>query len=88
MVLLSVYAALAIVAAVAVFLAAEWLREPGVPAPDCSGRCALAAGLLWPVIILGIAQWGLIVAVQSRLSGSARPTPVEDPSRLREPVYR
>lgn len=72
MVFASVYAALAIVSAIAWFLVAEWLREPGAPASGCQGRCATVAGLLWPVVLVGIVQWGLIIAVQSWLRGSVR----------------
>lgn len=86
MVFLSVYAALAIVSAVAVFLLAEWLRKPGAPASGCQGRCAIAAGLLWPVIALGVAQWGLIVAVQSWLCGRARSGSMGGARGIPEPV--
>ena len=70
---IGVYAALATVAAVAVYLLAEWHRDPGVPAPDRPGLCAVAAGLLWPLLVLGIAQWGLVVAVQAWLCKATRP---------------
>lgn len=69
---IAIYAALATVAAVAVHLLAEWHRDPGVPAPDRPGLCAVAAGLLWPLLVLGIAQWGLVVAVQVWLCGAIR----------------
>ena len=69
---MTLYAALSIVVAIAVFLLAEWVRTPGAPASDCPGRCAIVAGFFWPVLVLGIAQWGLIVAVQAWLCGSAR----------------
>jgi hypothetical protein len=87
-VLVTVYAVLAIVTALAVFLLAEWLREPDVPAPDGPARCALAAGLFWPLIVLGTAQWGLIVALQSWLFGSVRPAAADGPRGVPEPVSR
>jgi hypothetical protein len=72
---MSVYAAAAVVAAIAVLLLAEWLRMPGGSAPDNPGRYAIIAGLLWPVMVLGIAQWCLIAMVAARLRRSARPVP-------------
>jgi len=68
---MSLYAAVALVAAIAVFLLAEWLRMPGVSGSDNPGRYAVVAGLLWPVMVLGIAQWGLIAMVAARLGRSA-----------------
>ena len=50
------YAAVAVVAAIAVFLLAEWVRSPHVPAPEHAGFYAAIAGLLWPVVIVGIAR--------------------------------
>jgi hypothetical protein len=70
---MSLYAAVAVIAAIAVSLLAERLRMPGVPAPDNPARYAVFAGLLWPVLILGIAQWGVIAMVASWLRRSARP---------------
>ena len=81
MVAIAVYSALAIVAAVAVFLLAEWLRQPGTPAPDCPGRCAIAAGLLWPILVVGVAQWGLIAAVRARICAADIPA---GPGGIRE----
>jgi hypothetical protein len=68
---MGLYAAMSVVAAVAIFLLAEWNRDSRVPAPDGPGRYALLGGALWPVLLVGAAQWGLIVAVQSRLRRSA-----------------
>ncbi len=75
MVWIAVYSALAIVAAAAVFLVAEWNRVPGVPAPEGPGRYAVVAGFIWPVLIVGVAQWGLIAAVQTRMRRSTRRVP-------------
>lgn len=71
---ISLYAGVTVVAAIAVFLLAEWLRTPSDPAPDNAGRYALiaVAALLWPVLVVGLAQWGLIAMVASRLRRSAR----------------
>ena len=56
---------MAAMVAATTFLAAEWIREPGAPAPDYPGVLAAVTGLLWPVIVPGAAQCGLIVAIQS-----------------------
>ena len=86
---MSVYAAVAVVAAIAVFLLAEWLRMPGGPAPDNPARYAVIAGLLWPVVVLGIAQWGLIAMVAARPRRSVRPVPAAvSPRRDLQPSAR
>lgn len=72
MVWMAFYAALSLVAAVALFLFAEWNRDSRIPAPDGPGRYALLGGALWPVLLVGAAQWGLIIAAQSRLRRSTR----------------
>lgn len=61
------YLAVATIASVTVFLVAEWFREPGAPAPDHPGRIALIAGLLWPMLLLGLAQCVLVAAVHDKL---------------------
>ena len=85
---MSLYATGVVVAAIAVFLLAGWLRVPGAPAPDNTGRYALAAGLLWPVLVLGIAQWGLIAMVAARLRRRARPVHAVSPRRDLQPSAR
>lgn len=85
---ISSYAVVAMVSAVAVFLLAEWLREPGVPAPNHPGRFAVIAGLLWPVLAVGIAQWGLIAAVAARLGETARPAGADGSRGIPQPAAR
>ena len=82
---MSLYAAVAVVAAIAVFLLAEWLRIPGVPAPGNPGRYAVVAGLLWPVLVLGIAQWALVAMVATRLRPSARPVHAVSTRKVPQP---
>ena len=60
------YLTVAAVVAVAAFLLAEWIRRPGARAPDHPARVAVVAGLLWPMVVLGLAQWALVVAVHKR----------------------
>jgi hypothetical protein len=70
---IAVYAVLATVVAAAAFLFSEWIREPGTPAPDRPGLTALAAGLVWPVLVIGILQCLAVAAVESRLRVTTNP---------------
>lgn len=69
---IALYGVMAVTVAAATYLAAEWIREPGAPAPDHPGVLAVVTGLLWPVIVPGAAQFGLIVAIQSVVDHSHR----------------
>lgn len=68
---IALYAGVAVVCAGAALLFAEWNREPGMPAPDNLGVLALLAGLLWPVLIIGLAQFAAIVAAQACVRAAA-----------------
>jgi hypothetical protein len=70
---ITVYAAMTIIAATAAFLFSEWVREPGAPAPERLGLTSLAAGLLWPVLLIGILQCLAVAVVQSRLRVTTNP---------------
>lgn len=67
-----VYAVVAWTVAVGVFLAGEWVRAPGSPAPDSPGLFAIAAGVLWPLLVVAGVQWALYSAVISRLRARDR----------------
>ena len=84
----SLYAAVAVLAAITVFLLAEWFRMPGEPAPDNPGRYAVVAGLLWPVVVLAIAQCGVVAMVAARLRRSGRPVRAVSPRRGVQPSNR
>ncbi len=73
--LLGIYLALGAGLGVAAFLAAEWVREPHLPAAAHPGITALAAGMLWPIIGVGAVQLAAIIATR-RLLGAAAPVPV------------
>ncbi len=64
------YMAVAAIAAVAAFLLAESIREQGETAPDRPVGVAFAAvaGLLWPVLAIGLVQWLLIAALHRHLN--------------------
>lgn len=65
--LIIVYAAGAVAVAVAAFLFSEWVRDPGGSPPDGPGALAVVAGLLWPVLAVGLIQWLLIAALAARI---------------------
>ncbi len=61
------YLIISMIVATAAFLASEWIRLPGAPAPDHTGALAVVAGLLWPVLAIGLVQWFLLAAVHRKL---------------------
>ncbi len=63
-----VYALVASAVPVAVFLASEWIREPGAPAADRPGLFAVAMGFLWPLLLIAVVQCALYAAVRSRFA--------------------
>ena len=65
------YLVVAAAVAIATFLLSEWVRLPGASAPDHLGLMAVAAGLLWPVLAVGLAQFALVSAVHRRILGKA-----------------
>lgn len=67
------YLAVAVITAVAAFLIAEWTRQPGARAADHPGRAAMAAGLLWPVVLVGVAQCAVVVMAHNKWAGRALP---------------
>jgi hypothetical protein len=62
---IALYGIVALAVAVIALVVAEWVREPGAPAPEHPGFFAALAGLLWPAVLIGLAQWGLIAAAAS-----------------------
>ena len=62
---IALYGIVALAVAVIALLVAEWVREPGAPAPEHPGFFAALAGLLWPAVVIGLVQWGLIAAAAS-----------------------
>ncbi len=59
------YLVIALAVAVAAHMFAERFRAPGDPAPQHPAALAALAGLLWPAVVIGMAQWGLIAAIAS-----------------------
>lgn len=87
MVWIALYSLIAMAVATAAFLAGEWMRKPAFPAPDRPGALAAVAGLLWPVLVAGLVELGLIAFIRSRLR-EPLPVPVARPERVPEPVAR
>lgn len=84
---IALYAGVALACAFAAFLVAEWSRVPGMPAPGHPGVLALLAGLLWPVLVIGLAQLAAIVAARACVRAVARrrvTTEQREESRTRE----
>lgn len=69
------YLVVAAIVVVAAFLLAEWIRQPGIPAPDHPGALAVIAGLLWPVLAVGLVQWVLVAAVHRKMRRAVVPVP-------------
>lgn len=73
------YIAIAIIVALTVFVGSNWCRQEDTAAPDHSGLASAVAGLLWPAILLGIAELALI-CLATRATG-VRPALATVPPR-------
>ena len=54
------YIGVAALVAISIFLAANWFRHQRVATPERSGATVVLAGLLWPGLLLGIAELALL----------------------------
>ena len=72
MIWIGLYAATAFVVGAVLFVFGEFRQADS--SHRCSGICAVLAGILWPVLVVGAAQFGLIVAVCNRLRATAAPS--------------
>ena len=79
---IAVYGVGAVTVAAGWFFGANRMREPDVPAPDNMGSLAVLAGFLWPVVVMGVAQVGMLVALhssrRSAVSGGGSSPPMAD----------
>ncbi|MCB1263337.1 MAG: hypothetical protein KDB56_01825 [Mycobacterium sp.] len=73
MVWIALYGITAIAVAVAAFLFAEWVREPASTDLNRPGALAVLTGLLWPLVVAGLVELGLLAVVRSRLRGHNPP---------------
>jgi hypothetical protein len=62
--MLAIYLMGVVVTSLGAYLQSRSLRDDHGPAPKNLFWVAALAGLAWPVILLGVAQFGLFVAVQ------------------------
>lgn len=54
------YLIVAALVAMATFVGACWFREEHLVAPDHSGVTSALAGMLWPVVLIGISEMALV----------------------------
>ena len=54
------YLVVAALVAMTTFVAAGWFREEHVAAPDHSGVMSAVAGMLWPVMLVGLSEMALV----------------------------
>lgn len=64
---ISGYFAMAAVVAAVALVAAGWFRDAHVTAPDRPGVTAAVAGLLWPVVLVGVVELLAVVGLRSSL---------------------
>ncbi len=64
MVLAAVYAAIALLLAPMVFLAAEWVGHDNLPRGPRRMSYSVLAALMWPVLILGVVQFAMILTAR------------------------
>lgn len=66
------YLAMAVVVAAVALVSAGWFRDAHVTAPDRPGVTAAVAGLLWPVVLVGVVELLAVVGARSRLRSGVR----------------
>lgn len=66
------YAALAIVVASFALAGSGWLRDTRIVPPDPPGLTAILAGMLWQVVVIGLIQLLVVMALRRSLTSSAR----------------
>lgn len=64
---ISTYATIAVLVATVSIVMAEWARDAHVAAPDRPGMTAIVAGLLWPVLAVGMVQVLTLIGVRHGL---------------------
>lgn len=61
------YFAMAVLVAAIALVAAGWFRDVHVAAPDRPGVTAAVAGLLWPIVLVGIVELLAVIGLRSSL---------------------
>jgi len=54
------YLVIAAVVAMVIFVSACWFREEHFAAPDNPGVISALAGMLWPVLLIGVSEMALV----------------------------
>lgn len=72
---ISGYFAMAIFVAAVALVAAGWFRDAHIAAPDRPGVTAAVAGLLWPIVLVGVVELLAVVGVRSGLRSRVRYVP-------------
>lgn len=63
---LGIYIVVALFVAVSIFLSANLFRQQQIAAPEHSGGTAILAGLLWPALLIGIAELAVVCCAGRR----------------------
>jgi hypothetical protein len=65
MLLAVVYVSAALVVAPSIFVWAEWIHKDPLPQPERRWLYSLLAGLLWPLLVVGLVQFALIATIRT-----------------------
>ncbi len=76
---ISGYAAIAVLFAASALVAAGWVRDSHVAAPDRPGVTAVVAGLLWPVVVIGVIESLAVMGLRSSLRAHPHAPPRHNP---------
>lgn len=82
-----VYASVAIIVAGGLFVWAGWVRERDAPGPDQPGWTALAAGVLWPVLVLALVQLAVLMIAAGYFRSAFPRQGLRAPGQPAEPPY-
>lgn len=73
------YATLAAVVAIVALVGAEWFRDAHIGAADRPGVAAVLAGLLWPIVLVGMVELLAVMGVRICLRSHTGPVPRHKP---------
>lgn len=76
---ISGYAAIAVLVAGIALVAAAGVRDAHIAAPDRPGVTAVFAGLLWPVVVVGVIELLAVMGLRSSLRSHAQLPPRHNP---------
>jgi hypothetical protein len=80
MVLVATYIAAALLVAPSIFVAAEWVGHDHSPRPPHRLAYCVLAAVLWPLLVVGLAQFAVIAAVRHMSRSSGPTSPMFEPS--------